>query len=119
MVVDDNRDAADSTGELLSLMGAEVRIAYDGASALDLVRGWKPSLALLDIGMPGMDGHELARRMRGAMGRETPYLAALTGWGQDQDRAHTRSSGFDQHLVKPVDLQALQQLLTAAGGVAN
>ncbi len=115
LLVDDNRDAADTTAELLRLMGAEVAVAYDGASALDTVRDWRPDAILLDIGMPEMDGHEVARRLREmspTIGR--PRLIALTGWGQEQDRERTREAGFDDHMVKPVDIDALRVTLMTA-----
>jgi signal transduction histidine kinase len=114
LIVDDNRDAADTTGLLLGTLGIEVRIAYDGAQALETIGEWTPSLVLLDLGMPGMDGHEVARRIRARFGRRTPVLAALTGWGQDQDRARTRAAGFDHHLVKPVGAAELKALLQRA-----
>ncbi|WP_431265037.1 ATP-binding protein [Roseateles chitinivorans] len=112
LLVDDNRDAADTTAELLRLMGAEVAVAYDGPSALGAVRQLRPDAILLDIGMPGMDGHEVARRLR-AMGDDIghPRLIALTGWGQEQDREKTREAGFDDHMVKPVDLDELRTAL--------
>jgi signal transduction histidine kinase/ActR/RegA family two-component response regulator/PAS domain-containing protein len=115
LLVDDNRDAADTTAELLRLMGAEVAVAYDGASALKAVRSLRPDAILLDIGMPDMDGHEVARRLR-AMGDDIghPRLIALTGWGQEQDREKTREAGFDDHMVKPVDLDVLRTTLMAA-----
>ena len=114
LLVDDNRDAADTTAELLRLMGAEVEVAYDGATALATVRVLRPDAVLLDIGMPDMDGHEVARRLRD-MAPEIghPRLIALTGWGQEQDREKTRAAGFDEHMVKPVDVDALRQTLRA------
>jgi signal transduction histidine kinase len=114
LIVDDNHDAADTTGLLLRSLGAQVRIAYDGAQALAAIAEWSPGLVLLDLGMPGMDGHEVARRIRAAHGRRAPVLAALTGWGQDGDRARTRAAGFDHHLVKPVGLAELRGLLERA-----
>ncbi|RZI60820.1 MAG: response regulator [Rubrivivax sp.] len=112
LLVDDNRDAADTTAELLRLMGAEVTVAYDGPSALGAVRQFRPDAILLDIGMPDMDGHEVARRLRAMaddIGR--PRLIALTGWGQEQDREKTRAAGFDDHMVKPVDVDVLKAAL--------
>ncbi|WP_431053128.1 ATP-binding protein [Roseateles sp. L2-2] len=114
LLVDDNRDAADTTAELLRLMGAEVAVAYDGPSALGAVRQLRPDAILLDIGMPDMDGHEVARRLRAMaddIGR--PRLIALTGWGQEQDREKTREAGFDDHMVKPVDVDELKAALMA------
>jgi CheY-like chemotaxis protein len=115
LVVDDNRDAAESLGLLLGLLGAEVHVAHDGPGALEAFRAHGPSLVLLDLGMPGMDGYEVARRLRAERGGESVAIAALTGWGQDEDRSRTREAGFDHHLVKPADLEALQRLLRAAG----
>jgi PAS domain S-box-containing protein len=109
LVVDDNHDAADSLGMLLEMLGAEARVTYDGAAALDALSSFRPQVVLLDLGMPVMDGWEVARRIReGADG--APLLVALTGWGQPDDRRRTREAGFDQHLVKPVDLSALKAL---------
>jgi PAS domain S-box-containing protein len=111
LVVDDNRDAADSLGMLLEFLGAEVAVAHDGRSALEKMTTFRPEVVLLDLGMPEMSGLEVARRMR-----ENPALAgitlvALTGWGQREDRRRTTEAGFDYHLVKPADLTALQTIL--------
>jgi len=111
LVVDDNRDAADSLAMLLRLQGHEVRVAYDGPAALEVLKGYRPALVFLDIGMPGMDGYELARRLRQQPGLENVRLAALTGWGQQEDRRRTAEAGFDHHLVKPVEPKALELLL--------
>ena len=113
LVVDDNRDAADSLGELLRFLGADVRVVHDGPSALAAAAEWKPAVALLDLGMPLMDGWEVARRMRREPGLQDIQLIALTGWGQEKDRERTQAAGFDHHLVKPVDLHALQRLLAS------
>ncbi|MBA3599475.1 MAG: response regulator, partial [Methylibium sp.] len=114
LVVDDNADAADSLGVLLEFMGASVKVVHDGPAALAAVQTHRPSVVLLDIGMPGMDGYEVARRLRAMPGGNTLKLVALTGWGQAKDRERTRESGFDHHLVKPADLEALQALLGEA-----
>jgi PAS domain S-box-containing protein len=112
LVVDDNRDVADSLVMLLECLGAEVRVAYDGPSAVEAVSEFAPEIALVDIGMPGMDGYETARRIRERpQGREL-VLIALTGWGQEEDRRRTREVGFDRHLVKPVNDDVLQELLS-------
>ena len=113
LVVDDNRDAAESLGMLLELIGAEVRIANDGRTALDLVESYGPTVLLLDIGMPDMDGYEVARTIRASRPARPPVIVALTGWGQEEDRRRTRAAGFDHHLVKPVDLDALRGLLAS------
>jgi CheY-like chemotaxis protein/two-component sensor histidine kinase len=113
LVVDDSRDAADSLGVLLELLGAEVRVAYDGRAALDVFSTYRPRVVLLDIGMPGMDGYEVARRIRQHPRSEQVTLIALTGWGQERDRRNSEAAGFDRHLIKPVDFDALQGLLRA------
>jgi CheY-like chemotaxis protein/two-component sensor histidine kinase len=111
LVVDDNHDAADSTAMLLRASGAEVRVSYDGPSALDALQEWQPDVVLLDVGMPGMDGLEVARRIRGTPEFDGVRLVALTGWGQNEDIARTRASGFDTHLVKPAGMGELMQAL--------
>jgi PAS domain S-box-containing protein len=114
LVVDDNRDAADSLANLLGSLGAEVRIAYDGHAALAAVAEHPPHIVLLDLGMPGMDGFEVARRLADRPQRGEFRLVALTGWGQQTDRERTRKAGFDDHLVKPLQLPLLRALLVAA-----
>jgi PAS domain S-box-containing protein len=113
LVVDDNRDAADSLGMLLRFLGAEVQVAHDGREALAAFESYRPRLVLLDIGMPEMDGYEVARAIRRRdAGRSVP-LVALTGWGQDEDRRRAREAGFDHHLIKPPELEALRSLLAS------
>jgi len=111
LVVDDNPDAADSLAMLLRLQGHEVRVAHDGPAALQIAAASRPDLVFLDIGMPGMDGYEVARRLRQTPGLEKVVLAALTGWGQQEDRRRTAEAGFDHHLVKPVEPKTLEGLL--------
>ncbi len=111
LVVDDNVDAAVSLGMLLKLAGQEVRVAYDGPAALRQATDFRPHLVLLDIGMPGMDGYEVCRRLRRESGLERTTVVALTGWGQDEDRRRSHEAGFDHHIVKPVEPSALQRLL--------
>ena len=106
LVVDDNRDAADSLGMLLKFIGAEPQIVYTGTAALEALRNYRPAIVLLDIGMPGMDGHEVAKRIRQEAGFEQIKLIALTGWGQEEDVRRSRNAGFNHHLVKPVDMGA-------------
>ena len=110
LVADDNRDAADSLQRVLALYGHDVRVAYDGASAMQIGREFRPRVAVLDIAMPGTDGYEVARSIRKQQGKEVT-IVALTGWGQDADRKRAMEAGFDHHLVKPVDPNALNQLL--------
>ena len=112
LVVDDNRDAADTLSMLLEFMGSkEVKVCNDGPAALAEMESFRPDVVLLDIGMPGMDGNEVARRIRQQPQFAGTRLVALTGWGQDEDRRRTQESGFDHHLTKPVDIAALQALL--------
>jgi len=98
---------------LLESLGAEVRTAADGPAALDELETYRPSVMLLDIGMPGMDGLEVARRVRQRLGSRELTVIALSGWGQDQDRRRSREAGIDYHMVKPVDLDELGRLLAA------
>ena len=113
MVVDDNRDAADSLGMLLRRLGADVATFTDGRSAIDALASYRPSVILLDIGMPGMDGYEFARRARERLEGREPAFIALSGWGQEADRLRSRAAGIAHHLVKPADLTALQSLLAS------
>lgn len=116
LVVDDNRDSADSMGEMLRMLGHDVRVAYDAASAMARLDGWVPQLALLDIGLPDVSGHELARTIRAHLGERCPVLVAVTGWGQAIDIARSADAGFDHHLTKPADMQALLALVEQASG---
>jgi CheY-like chemotaxis protein/two-component sensor histidine kinase len=113
LVVDDNKDAAESLAMLLRTAGAEIRVAHDGPTALSEFARSEPHVVLLDIGMPDMDGCEVARRLREISSTGRVSLVALTGWGQDEDRRRVREAGFDHHLVKPVDLASLQALLSS------
>jgi CheY-like chemotaxis protein len=115
LIVDDNRDAADSLGLLLSARGAEVRVAYGGKEALAVLDTWAPHSAILDIGMPEMDGCQLAERIRHDPRHSSLHLVALTGWGQSADRARTQACGFDAHLTKPADIDALAAILVPPG----
>jgi PAS domain S-box-containing protein len=112
LVVDDNRDAADSLGMLLQFLGADVHVVHDGRSALEALKTFKPEVVLLDLGMPEMNGLEVARRVREDPQHGEITLVALTGWGQREDRRRTHEAGFDYHLVKPADVGALQNILT-------
>lgn len=113
LVVDDNRDAADSLGMLLKFLGADAQVAYEGTEALEATRTYRPAVVLLDIGMPGMDGYEVARRVRQEADFRDIVLVAMTGWGQEEDRLRSKSAGFDHHLVKPVAPDVLQALLVS------
>lgn len=121
LVADDNRDAADLLKEILEIQGHTVKIAHDGTGALELAKAFLPELALLDIGMPGMSGYELARAIRQVPQLRATRLVAITGWGAKEDRERTREAGFDCHLTKPVSFDALNGLVSeirASGGGA-
>jgi len=111
LVVDDNQDAADTMAELLALNGQQVRTAYRGAEALALVPTFRPEIVFLDLGLPGMDGYEVARRLRAQPEHARMTLIALTGYGRESDFARSKEAGIDYHLVKPVDLTDLQPFL--------
>ena len=96
---------------MLEAAGHVVRVVYDGKAALDAARATPPEVGLFDIGMPGLNGYELATELRRGRGSEALLLVALTGWGQDSDRERAREAGFDRHFVKPVDVDALLELL--------
>jgi two-component system, sensor histidine kinase len=113
MVVDDNVDAAESLAALLRLLGAEVHVVHDGAAAVQALDTFSPAVVFLDLGMPGMDGYETARRMRARPAARDTLLIAVTGWGQERDRSQTTAAGFSQHLVKPAELDALQAILAS------
>jgi PAS domain S-box-containing protein len=114
LVVDDNVDLADSLVLMLRFLGHEVRAACDGPEALAAAAEFSPDLVVLDVGMPGMNGYEVARRLRIQPGGGRPYVAALTGWGEPSDRVQSRASGINEHLVKPVEPKALERVLEAA-----
>jgi CheY-like chemotaxis protein len=96
------------------MMGYDVRTAADGVEALEVAAAFRPEVVLLDLGLPRLSGYEVAQRLRGLEGCAGAFLVALTGWGQDQDRRRSREAGFDRHLVKPVDPDALDALLREA-----
>jgi CheY-like chemotaxis protein/two-component sensor histidine kinase len=111
LVVDDNQDSAVSLARLLEIMGNQTEVAYDGLAALDVAAKFQPDVILLDIGMPGLNGYETARRVRGEPWGEKVVLVALSGWGQEEDRRRSQEAGFQSHLVKPVEPAALGKLL--------
>jgi PAS domain S-box-containing protein len=119
LVVDDNRDAAESFGMLLGLMGHEVRLAHDGSQALQMAADDPPEVVFLDIGMPGMNGYEVARQLRLLHSRAAMSVIALSGYGQEADRRRSAEVGFDAHLVKPVDIEALEALVARPRRAAN
>ena len=114
LVVDDNVDAADSVAMLLKLFGHDVRCAYDGHSALTVAREYRPDVILLDIGLPGLDGYEVAKGVRSTDELRETRIVAVTGYGQEEHRNLSQTSGFDHHLIKPVDPVALQSLVADA-----
>jgi signal transduction histidine kinase/CheY-like chemotaxis protein len=111
LVVDDNRDATESMGMLLTVWGHDVRTAHDGASALQVASEFQPEFVLLDIGLPGMDGYEVARKLQDLPGTRNAVLVAMTGYGQEEDKIRSISSGFARHLVKPADPLKLRGLI--------
>ena len=119
VVVDDNADGADTLADLLRSLGHEVRVAYDGVNGIAITRDFHPDLVLLDIGLPGMDGYEVARRLRATgNGAARAVLVAVSGYGQETDRARAREAGFAHHCVKPVEFEALQNLLVSVRPLA-
>jgi CheY-like chemotaxis protein len=119
LVVDDNVDSAQSLALLLQLTGNEVRTAHDGPTALEVAAAFVPDLVLLDIGLPGMNGLDVGRKIRAMPQLRDTVLIAQTGWGQVEDRRRSAEAGFHAHLVKPVDLAALQTMLAALGESAR
>jgi CheY-like chemotaxis protein len=115
LVADDNRDSADSMAMMLDLLGYRTTVVYDGDEALQAASALRPRIAILDIGMPRVNGHEVARRLRSEPWGERMVLIALSGWGRDDDRRKTAAAGFDHHLVKPLDLHELAALLAPVG----
>jgi CheY-like chemotaxis protein len=111
LVVDDNRDAAMMLAELLEALGYATRIAHDPFEALQIAEDFVPDAAVLDVGLPGMDGYELARRLHAHAGWRGVKLLALSGYGQELDRRRSREAGFEVHLVKPIDRATLVQYL--------
>ena len=113
LVVDDNTDAAESLAALLSINGHETRLAHDGLQAVEEARSFKPDVVFLDIGMPALDGHETARRIRQQPWGKEMVLVALTGWGQTEDRRRSLEAGFNHHLVKPADPIVVEKLISS------
>ena len=110
LVVDDNLDSADTMAELVRIWGFDVRTAHDGPAALECARSFRPHVILLDVGLPGMDGYELARRLR-AEGLAGDLLVSVTGYGQEEDRRKAEQAGFHHHLTKPVNPDTLLRLV--------
>jgi signal transduction histidine kinase len=116
LIADDNHDAAISLSMLLQTMGHETQIAHDGLEAVEVAEGFHPEVVLLDLGMPKLDGYEAVRRIAARPWARLSLLVAVTGWGQEADRQRAQQAGFHRHLVKPVDLDALGELIDEAGG---
>jgi CheY-like chemotaxis protein len=115
LVVDDNRDAASSLAMLLDVLGHTTRVAHDGLEAVHTAEEFSPDVIFLDIGLPGMNGYDVCRCIRRKMPGHKMFIAALTGWGQEDDRAKSRDAGFDTHVVKPIDGRTLTGLLAKLG----
>jgi CheY-like chemotaxis protein/two-component sensor histidine kinase len=115
LVVDDNADAAASLALLLKFSGHEVHVAHEGEAALRLAETLRPHAVLLDVGMPGMDGYEVARRLRQRPGTDDLVIIAVTGYGAETDRRRARAAGFDHHLTKPIELASVADLITRRG----
>lgn len=113
VIADDNRDAAETLALLLTLDGHQVCVAYNGAHALDAIRRMHPQVTVLDIGMPELDGYQVAERVRRDSDAAGTVLVALTAWGRPQDRARAHAAGFDHYLVKPADPNAMRALIQA------
>jgi PAS domain S-box-containing protein len=111
LVVDDNVDSAESLSQVMRILGYAVAVAHDGAEAVELAASWRPAVVLMDIGMPRMSGLEAARAIRERAGGDRPWLIALSGWGQAEDRRKSSEAGFDHHFVKPVDVESLIELI--------
>jgi CheY-like chemotaxis protein len=111
LVVEDHEDTAATMGLLLGLFGHVVQAAPDGQVALELAQADPPDVVLLDLALPGMDGYQVARRLREQAGRRRPLLVAITGYGREEDRQRSREAGIDLHLVKPVDSELLAKIL--------
>ena len=117
LVVEDNRDSADSLRLLLDLYGYETAVAYSGPDGVQAAERWQPDVVLCDIGLPGLDGYGVARKLRDNPTTAKARLFAVTAYGQDEDRRRSHEAGFEQHLVKPVDPDALQRVLNCSAAL--
>ena len=111
LIAEDNRDSADSLKALLEALGYEAHISNDGETAVRLAGKLRPDVIIMDIGLPGINGYEAARQVRALQTGSPPLIVALTGWGKQSDRLQSAEAGIDHHLVKPLDLAALKQIL--------
>lgn len=116
LLADDNEDSATSLALLLSMSGHETRTARDGIEALEIAAAFRPHLVLLDIGMPRLNGYDTARRLRALAGGKKLVLAALSGWGQDEDRRRSTEAGFDAHFLKPANIADIERLIADIRG---
>ena len=119
LVVDDNGDTAESLALLLRESGHDVRTAPDGPTALEVALDYRPHVALLDIGLPGLDGYEVAKRMRQQPILQDVVLVAMTGYGSESDRERSQEAGFDHHLVKPIKFEKVQKILASVSEKAR
>ena len=117
--MDDSVDAAESLATLVRLWGHDVRVVHDGPAAVAAARSYQPDVVLLDIGLPQINGYEVAKLLRAQAGLTGALLVAVTGYGQDEDRRRSREAGLDYHLVKPADPDSLQALLASAQSTAG
>lgn len=113
LIVDDSQDSAMTLGWLVEMLGAEYRLAHSGDQALKTAAEYAPNLVLLDIGLPGMSGYDVCKKMRDMPALADTVFAAQTGWGEEQHRRASKEAGFDHHLVKPVSMDSLQDLLAS------
>jgi CheY-like chemotaxis protein len=111
LIAEDNRDSADSLKTLLQALGYDTQVAYDGESAVHAAAALRPEVIIMDIGLPGINGYDAARRIRAQNPGMQVLIVALTGWGQEADRQRSAAAGIDHHLVKPLDLAGLQRIL--------
>jgi CheY-like chemotaxis protein len=118
LVLDDNTDAADSLARLLALRQHDVRVAHNGRDALQIGSEFQPEIAILDLGMPGIDGFAVAKELRASANGSSIKLVALTGWGGPDDRQRTQATGFDHHFVKPITIEALESITAVGDGRA-
>lgn len=111
VLVDDNADILESLAMVIQLLGHQSECCNDGEQGIERIASWKPHLALVDVGLPGISGHDVARAVRSSGAPDMPYLVAMTGWSRDEDRARIYAAGFDRHMVKPLEMSQLRELL--------
>lgn len=116
LVVDDSSDSADMLAFIVRMAGHETEVAYDAHAALETARAWQPDLVFLDIGLPEIDGYELARRLRALPNLSTVHLVATTGYGADDDKQRGRDAGLNDHLVKPIETEQVERVIARLAG---